>query len=95
MGGYVYIVTNRKHGTLYTGVTADIAQRVAQHREGTGSSFAAEHRAMRLVYAEFHEDIHTAIVREKRIKKWRRAWKVALIEEMNHDWRDLWFDLNR
>ncbi len=95
MGGYVYIVTNRKHGTLYTGVTADIAQRVAQHRAGTGSSFAAEHRAMRLVYAEFHEDINTAIVREKRIKKWRREWKIALIEEMNRDWRDLWLDLNR
>lgn len=95
MGGYVYIVTNRKNGVLYTGVTADIAQRTAQHRDGTGSSFAAAYRAMRLVYVEFHEDIHTAIVREKRIKKWRREWKIALIEETNPDWRDLWFDLNR
>ncbi len=94
LGGYVYIVANRKNGTIYTGVTADIAQRTAQHRERTGSKFAAKHKAMRLVYAEPHDDIHDAIIREKRIKKWRRAWKVALIEETNPDWRDLWFDLN-
>lgn len=95
MGGYVYIIANRKNGTLYTGVTSDIAQRTAQHREGTGSKFAAEHGVTRLVYVEIHENIENAILREKRIKKWRRAWKIALIEGMNPDWRDLWFDLNR
>ena len=95
MGGYVYIVANRKNGALYTGVTADIAQRVWQHRNRTGSRFTTEHEIFHLVYVEFHEEIEDAIVREKRIKKWRRAWKVALIEESNPDWRDLWFDLNR
>jgi len=95
LGGYVYIMANRKNGTLYTGVTSDIAQRVAQHREGTGSKFAADHDASRLVYVETHENIENAIVREKRIKKWRRAWKIELIEGLNPDWRDLWFDLNR
>ncbi|KRC82022.1 GIY-YIG nuclease family protein [Sphingomonas sp. Root241] len=95
MGGYIYIVTNRKNGALYTGVTADIAQRIMQHREGTGSRFAAEHEILRLVYVEFHERIEDAIIREKRIKKWNRAWKVALIEESNPGWRDLWFDINK
>ena len=95
LGGYVYIVANRKHGTLYTGVTNDIARRTFEHREGTGSRFAAKHGATRLVHVEVHEEIEAAIIREKRIKKWKRAWKVALIEEMNPDWRDLWFDLNR
>ncbi|NIJ20098.1 putative endonuclease [Sphingomonas naasensis] len=95
MGGYVYIVTNRKNGALYTGVTADIAQRTWQHREGTGSRFTAKHRILRLVYVERHDDIENAIIREKRIKKWNRAWKIALIEKSNPEWRDLWFDLNK
>ena len=95
MGGYVYIIANRRNGTLYTGVTSDIAQRTWQHREGTGSKFAATHGVDRLVYVEQHEAIYDAIVREKRIKKWRRAWKIELIEGFNPDWRDLWFDLNR
>ena len=95
MGGYVYIVTNRKNGALYTGVTAIITQRIVQHREGTGSSFAREHAIFRLVYVEHHDRIEDAIVREKRIKKWNRAWKIALIEEVNPDWRDLWFDINK
>ena len=95
MGGYVYIVTNRKNGALYTGVTADIAQRIWQHRDRTGSRFAAEHGTVHLVYVEFHEEIENAIIREKRIKKWNRAWKIELIETMNPDWRDLWFDLNK
>ena len=95
MGGYVYIVTNRKNGALYTGVTANIAQRIAQHREGIGSSFAHEWKICLLVYVEQHDEIENAIVREKRIKKWNRAWKIALIESMNPDWRDLWFDINK
>ncbi|MCX8476132.1 MAG: GIY-YIG nuclease family protein [Sphingomonas sp.] len=95
MGGYVYIVTNRKNGTLYTGVTNEISRRTVEHREGTGSRFAAKHSAFRLVYVEQHDRIEDAIVREKRIKKWNRAWKVALIESVNPDWRDLFYDLNR
>ena len=95
VGGYVYIVANRKNGALYTGVTADIAQRTWQHRERTGSRFAAKHGILRLVYVEQHDEIENAIVRGKRIRKWNRAWKIALIEQSNPDWRDLWFDLNR
>ncbi len=95
MGGWVYILANRKNGTLYTGVTADIAARMVQHREGTGSRFVAQYGVTRLVYAEPHDDITTAIAREKIIKKWRRAWKIELIERDNPDWRDLFFDINR
>ena len=94
MGGYVYIIANRKNGALYTGVTNDISRRIVEHREKTGSKFAAKHAIVRLVYVEHHSDIHDAIVREKRIKKWNRAWRIRLIEETNPDWRDLFFDLN-
>ncbi|QDX26052.1 GIY-YIG nuclease family protein [Sphingomonas suaedae] len=95
MGGWVYILANRKNGTLYTGVTADIAARMVQHREGTGSRFTARYGVTRLVYAGPHDDITAAIAREKAIKKWRRAWKIELIERDNPDWRDLFFDINR
>ena len=89
MGGYVYMMSDRYRGGIYTGVTASLGQRVAQHREGTGSKFAAKYAFHRLVYIEFFEDISDAIVREKRVKKWRRPWKIELVETMNPDWRDL------
>ena len=95
MSAWVYLLTNRKHGAIYTGVTSDIAQRTWQHREGTGSAFCRKYEIDRLVYAEPHDTIVDAIAREKAIKKWRRAWKVALIEKENPDWRDLWFEINR
>ncbi len=91
MAGYTYIITNRKNGALYTGVTAEMSRRALDHREGAGSKFAAKYGIYRLVYAEFHDEIDNAILREKRIKKWRRAWKIALIEESNPNWRDLFF----
>ena len=94
-GGYVYILTNRKNGALYTGVRADIAQRIMQHREGTGSKFCRKYGIKRLVHVEWHDTIIDAIAREKAIKKWNRAWKVALIERDNPDWHDLFFDINR
>ena len=94
MAGYTYIITNRKNGALYTGVTNEMSRRAIEHREGTGSRFAAKWHIYRLVYVEFHEEIDNAILREKRMKKWRRAWKIALIEQSNPDWRDLFFDLN-
>ena len=94
MAGYVYIIANRKNGALYTGITNEISRRILEHREGAGSQHAAKYRIRRLVYVEFHDEIDNAILREKRIKKWRRAWKIALIEESNPDWRDLFFDLN-
>ena len=94
MAGYTYIIANRKNGALYTGVTAEMSRRALDHREGAGSKFAAKYGIYRLVHVEFHDEIDNAILREKRIKKWRRAWKIALIEESNPDWRDLFFELN-
>ena len=87
MAGYTYLITNRKNGALYTGVTAEMSRRALEHRDGAGSKFAAKYGIYRLVYVEFHNEIDNAILREKRIKKWRRAWKIALIEESNPDWR--------
>ena len=92
-GGSVYILANRKNGALYTGVTSDIAARMVQHRDGRGSKFCAEHGITRLVHIEWHDDIRSAIAREKAVKKWRRAWKIKLIESGNPDWRDRWFDI--
>lgn len=91
--GWVYIVTNQPNGTLYVGVTADLTRRVAQHREGKVPGFTARYGLKRLVYAEPHVDIRSAIQREKTIKHWPRAWKVRLINEANADWRDLYDDL--
>jgi putative endonuclease len=71
-----------------------MSQRIVQHRERKGSKHASKYEIHRLVYVEFHEEIGDAIVREKRIKKWRRAWKIELIERDNPEWRDLFFDLN-
>ena len=94
-GGAVYILTNHKHGALYTGVTADIAARMMQHKVGKGSKFCRKYGIDKLVYLEPAERIGDAIAREKAIKKCRRAWKIELIEKANPDWRDLFFDLNR
>jgi putative endonuclease len=93
-GGWVYILANRKHGALYTGVMANLPARMEQHRAGKGSKFCAEHGIKRLVHIEWHDDIETAITREKAVKKWRRAWRVELIEGANPDWRDRWFEIN-
>lgn len=88
-GGWVYIMTNKPNGTLYTGVTSDLARRVCQHREGKGSDFCRQYGLTQLVYAEHHCDIAAAIQREKQIKEWRRAWKIRLINSMNGCWEDL------
>ncbi|HYJ53799.1 MAG TPA: GIY-YIG nuclease family protein [Allosphingosinicella sp.] len=89
-GGWVYIMTNKPHGVLYTGVCADVVERVAQHRAGTGSTFCKRYNLTRLVYAEHYPTIDEAIRREKAIKEWRRAWKLRLIVEANPTWDDLW-----
>ena len=89
-GGWVYIVTNRRGGTLYVGVTSDIARRAWEHREGTVEGFSKRYRLKRLVYAEHHEDIRDAIQREKTVKHWPRQWKIDLIEAANPDWNDLY-----
>ncbi|MEE4199146.1 GIY-YIG nuclease family protein [Erythrobacter sp.] len=93
--GWVYMMSDRYRGGIYTGVTSDIASRVAQHREGTGSQFVKRYGFTRLVFVERHDTIEDAIKREKAIKKWRRAWKIELIEKANPDWRDLYEHLNR
>ncbi|MBV9860364.1 MAG: GIY-YIG nuclease family protein [Alphaproteobacteria bacterium] len=85
----VYILASRRNGTLYVGVTSDLARRVAQHRSPAPEGFTREHGVHRLVYAEFHDTMADAMLREKRIKKWRRAWKLRAIEERNPQWRDL------
>jgi len=92
-GGWVYIMTNRPDGTLYVGVTADLARRAWEHREGVAEGFAKRHHLHRLVYAERHEEILGAIQREKLIKHWPRAWKTRLVVRTNPDWRDLYDDL--
>jgi putative endonuclease len=93
-GGWVYIVASRYRGTIYTGVTSDLAQRAWQHKQRSGSKFAAKYDADILVYAERHERIEDAIAREKAVKKWRREWKIELIERENPDWLDLFPSLN-
>ena len=89
-GGWVYFVTNRPGGTLYVGVTSDLAKRAWEHREGVAQGFSRRYNLKRLVYAEAHDDIRDAIQREKAIKHWPRAWKVQLIESTNPDWEDLY-----
>jgi putative endonuclease len=84
----VYILASRRNGTLYIGVTANLARRVWQHRSNAVAGFVRDYSVYRLVFAEFHET-SDAILREKRIKKWRRAWKLELIESHNPQWRDL------
>lgn len=88
-GGWVYIMADRYRGTMYTGVTSDLRIRIAQHREGGGSDFCARYGLNRLVWAEHGDDIESCIAHEKRVKRWRREWKFALIEESNPEWRDL------
>jgi putative endonuclease len=93
-GGWVYMMADRYRGTIYTGVTADIARRAYQHRTKGGSQFVKRYGLLRLVHAEQYERIDEAIAREKAIKKWRRAWKIELIEEANPDWLDRYDTLN-
>ncbi len=86
---YVYILTNRPNGVLYTGVTNNLTRRIYEHRDARGGSFTRRYGCKTLVWFEHHTDINEAILREKRIKKWRRAWKVELIEAQNPGWADL------
>jgi putative endonuclease len=85
----VYMMTNRRHGTLYIGVTADLVTRVVQHMDGTIPGFTATYGLKRLVWFEPHDTIVGAIAREKSLKKYRREWKINLIERDNRQWEDL------
>lgn len=86
---WLYILASQKNGTLYVDVTNSLSKRVEEHRDGRGSEFARRYRVMRLVYAESFADPNDAIAHEKRVKHWRRSWKIALIEGANPDWNDL------
>ena len=90
---FVYILASGRNGTLYVGVTNELVRRAQEHREGLGPGFTRKHAVKLLVYWELHHDINEAILREKRIKRWRRKWKLELIETNNPQWRDLWPEL--
>ena len=92
---YVYILASRRNGTLYTGVTADLARRVWQHKADEAAGFTRTYGVKQLVWFEVHDSMAGAIVREKQIKKWNRAWKVEMIERDNPQWDDLYERLNR
>lgn len=92
-GPVVYLLASHRNGTLYVGVTSSLVRRLHQHREGAIEGFTKNHGVHRLVWFEQHATMEHAIMREKRIKKWNRAWKIALIEEANQDWRDLAMDI--
>jgi len=87
--GFIYIMSNRRNGTLYIGVTSDLVRRSYEHRTGLLPGFTKRHGLKQLVYFEQHDDIRAAIQREKTIKHWPRAWKVRLIHAQNPEWRDL------
>ena len=89
----VYILASKRNGTLYTGVTSDLVQRVWQHKNGVVEGFTKRYGVHLLVWFEIHETMASAITREKAIKEWKRAWKLELIEKENPDWRDLYEDL--
>ena len=89
----VYILANKRNGTLYTGVTGDLVKRVWQHRNNLAEGFSSKHATHLLVYYERHDDMPGAITREKQIKAWKRQWKIRLIEEFNPYWRDLYSDI--
>jgi putative endonuclease len=89
---YVYMLASDRYGTLYLGVTSNLMRRISEHRDGVADGFSKKHRVKLLVWFEVHIDILAAITREKQLKKWNRAWKVALIQQENPCWRDLYDD---
>ena len=89
MTAWVYIMSNQRHGTLYIGVTARLAERVHQHKTGQEPSFTHRYGLNRLVYAERHDEMLRAIQREKTMKHWSRAWKIRTVEQLNPLWEDL------
>jgi putative endonuclease len=91
----VYILANKPNGTLYVGVTNDVVRRVWEHKSDAVDGFTKQYSIHRLVYAEFHETMPLAIVREKQVKKWRRKWKIEMIERDNPEWRDLYEEMVR
>jgi putative endonuclease len=89
---YTYILASKPYGTLYIGVTTDLIQRVWQHRDEVIAGFTKRYGVHMLVWFEVHHDVYQAISREKQLKKWKRCWKIELIQEQNPKWRDLYLD---
>jgi putative endonuclease len=87
---FVYLLASRRNGTLYVGVTSNLVKRCWEHRNHLASGFTQRHGVRQLVYYESHDSMQPAILREKQIKGWNRAWKLRLIEKFNPDWSDLW-----
>ena len=93
MAGYTYILANHPRGKLYIGVTNDLVRRVWEHREGLAEGYTRTNNIKQLVHFEVHATVPLDIEREKSLKRWYRQWKLALIEEANPDWRDLWDEI--
>ncbi|MBE2295780.1 MAG: GIY-YIG nuclease family protein [Phycisphaerales bacterium] len=89
----VYILASQRNGTLYIGVTGDLVKRIWEHKSDQAEGFTRKYQVHGLVYYELHQEMLTAITREKQLKKWNRVWKLALIEKQNPQWRDLWEDI--
>jgi putative endonuclease len=90
---YVYLLASQKDGTLYLGITRDLVRRVYEHKQELVPGFTSRYGVHRLVWFECYDDPISAIAREKELKKWRRAWKIELIESANPDWRDLYSEI--
>jgi putative endonuclease len=90
---YVYILSNKKHGTIYIGVTNNLVRRIHEHKEKIIKSFSQKYDLTKLVYYEVFDSIVDAITREKNLKNWKREWKVELIEKMNPEWEDLYYKI--
>lgn len=87
---YVYIITNKRNGTLYVGVTNNLVRRIREHKEGIIKGFSCKYKLHMLVWYETHESIYSVIKKEKDIKNWKRISKIYIIETMNPNWEDLW-----
>ncbi len=87
---YVYILASKKYGILYIGITDDLVRRIGQHKQGLAEGFTKKYKVHSLVYFEVHEVVGEAITRERRLKEWKRDWKIALIEEDNPNWVDMY-----
>ena len=88
--GYTYIITNKKYGTLYIGVTSNLVKRIYEHKQKIVSGFSKQYNLNKLIYFETHNSIEDAIKREKQLKNWQRQWKIDLIEKENPNWNDLY-----
>ncbi|MCS6956223.1 MAG: GIY-YIG nuclease family protein [Patescibacteria group bacterium] len=90
---FIYILTNKKNGVLYIGITNDLKRRIYEHKNKLVDGFTKKYNLKILVYYELYQDVNLAIIREKRLKKWNRAWKINLIKEKNPEWKDLYYEL--